>query len=466
MTTVPFPIVGPTYTNRSLPVSSQQTQNFYIEVNPQGTEPISLMPFPGLKLFATTGSGVGRGVGVFDDVFYTITGNTLYSVDASKVSTSIGTIDGIGRCNLQEDTINLVIATGTGKPYTYDGTTLTQGTDIDLANSATVTYLNRRVIYDGNNADIIFADLDAPLTVNSANVSSADTHPDNMLAVFSHNQQVFACGAESIEPWYNSGVGNPPYSIVNNAVKEIGIGAVYSIGQNKAFTYFLGSDLMPYRLSGLTLTAIGNPAIGQAIANYPDTSDAYGMCFTFDNQEFYLLSFPGGNATWLFNENAKLWTSLANGTGGDQHLISDHAFVYGKHLVSDRTNGNIYELDFNTYQDNSEVIQRRRDTFSIDGGTFGREGARVFMDKLKLRIDPGVSLVTAESSIIMQYSDDNGRSWSSERWAPIGDQGEYGYIVEWLGLGMFYNRMFRFTMSDAIRWTLLSAAADVELDLG
>lgn len=466
MATVRFPIVGPTYTNRSLPVSSQITRNFYIEVNPQGNELVSLMPFPGLPLFATAGNGVNRGTGTFKDIFYTISGSGLFSVNRGGVATLIGTIPGSGRCNLQSDGNNLVIATGESKPLAWDGTTLTQGTDVDLPNASTVVYLNRRVIYDGNNTDVAFADLDDPLSVNSANVTQTDTHPDNMLAGFSHQQQYFACCQESIEPYFNSGVGNPPYTLVTNSVKEIGIHAIHSIGQNKQFTYFLGSDLTPYRLSGLTLQPIGNPAIGQAISKYRDASDAYGMCFTLDEQEFYLISFPIGNETWLYGEESGLWTNLAFGTDGSQHLISSHEFIYDKHLVADRRNSNIYELDFDTFTDNGDTIQHIRDTITVDGETFGRPDARVFMDRLRLRIEPGTSLVSAASQMIMQYSDDNGQTFSSERFASVGDQGEYGWIVEWLDLGMFYRRMFRFTMSDDIKWVLISASTDVELDIG
>ena len=135
-------------------------------------------------------------------------------------------------------------------------------------------------------------------------------------------------------------------------------------------------------------------------------------------------------------------------------------------MVSDRRNGNIYELDFDTYTDNGDVIQHRRDTISINGSTFGKPGAEIFMNFLRLEIESGTSLVTAESQIIMQYSDDNGRSFSAERWLPIGDQGEYRHELIWWGMGTFRNRMFRFTMSDPIKWVLIKLSADVELGNG
>tara|TARA_R110000803_G_scaffold210685_4_gene283237 strand:- start:6859 stop:8256 length:1398 start_codon:yes stop_codon:yes gene_type:complete len=465
MAIVNLPLIGPTYTSRSLPVSAQATQNFYITVNQQGGEQLSFQPFPGLKAFAT-GTGFSRGMGRLSNVLYEVMGTTLNKITSAGVVTSIGTIDGSGRCSIETDGTNLIITTGVGKPYTYDGTTLTQGTDADLPNASTVTYINRRVVYDGTGSNVVFADLDAPLTVNSLNVIIAESKPDDMEAVYAYKQQMYAFGADSVQPMYNSGTGNPPYAFILNATQEVGLGAIHSIDSNNQFAYFLGSDLSIYQLAGLSTRAIGNPAIGQAIENYSDVSDAFGVCFTLDNTEFYMISFPTGGQTWLFNETAGAWTNLAYGTDGDQHLISSYEFIYGKHLVADRRNGNIYELDFETYTDNGDVIQHRRDTVSINGNTFGKPGSDIFMNYLRLEIESGTSLVTSEASIIMQYSDDNGRSWSSERWMPLGDQGEYRHELVWWGMGTFKNRMFRFTMSDPIKWVLIKLSADVELGNG
>jgi len=460
---IPIPIIGPTYVNASLPVSNQVTRNFFIEVNPPSNEIVSFRPFPGLKPFATTDSNPNRGSGQHEGVYYTISGPTLYSVDSSGVSTSRGTIEGTGRCVLKSDGPALVITTGIGKPFTFDGTTLTQGDDPDLPNAATVTFTKRRVVYDGNNGDVVFADLDNALNVDSANVAIAESEVDDTLAVIQHKNQVLVCGATSIEPWYSTGTGNPPYSPVENTLEQIGLHAIYSLASDKDFVYLLASDLVPYRLSGLNLQPIGNPAIGQAIRNYSDSSDAIGMTFRFDSMSFYLLTFPIGNETWLYNEQSGQWTNLANGTNGDQHLISSHEFIYNKHLIADRTNGNVYELGFDTFTDNGLVIQRQRDTIAIDSRMLGVQGIKVFMDRLELEIETGVSLVGAEAQIIMQYSDDNGRTWSSERFQSIGQQGDYTRKIQWLDLGDFYTRMFRFTMTDPVNWVIKSLYADMEL---
>ena len=463
MTIVALPLIGPTYTNRSLPVDAQVTRNFYITLDQQGGEETSFYPFPGLKLFAS-GTGKSRGTGELNGVLYEIMGTNLNSISSAGVVTSIGAIEGNDRCVLDKDQVgNLVIATGVGKPYSYDGTTLTKGTDIDLPNANTVTYINRRVVYDATGGDVAYADLSAPLSVNSANVAIAESKSDDTIAVYAYKQQVLVFGTDSIQPMYNSGSGNPPYSFILNATAEIGTESPHSISSNNNFLYFLGSDKAIYQMAGLGLRQIGNPAIGQEIENYSTVTDAFGECFTLDNTNYYMLSFPSGNETWLFNESAGIWTNLAYGVNGDQHLMASYNFIYDKHLVTDRRNGNVYELDFDTYTDNGDVIQHQRDTISINGQTFGKPGADIFMNYLRLEIESGTSLVTAESQIIMQYSDDNGRSWSSERWLPIGNQGEYRHELVWYGLGTFKNRMFRFTMSDAIKWVLIRLSADIDI---
>ena len=83
--------------------------------------------------------------------------------------------------------------------------------------------------------------------------------------------------------------------MVTNSVEQLGLHAVHSLASNKDFVYFLGSDLVPYRISGLSVQPIGNPAIGQAIRNYPTSADAFGVTFRFDSLSFYLLSFKSGN---------------------------------------------------------------------------------------------------------------------------------------------------------------------------
>lgn len=466
MPNVQVPIVGPTYTSRSTPIANQVTRGFYIEADQNSDTIASFVPFPGLKVFSSPTGTRSRGLGVFNNELYAVIDNTLYNISSLGTATALGTISGLTRCSIESSINSLVIATGSSKPFSYDGTSLTLGSDADLPGAATVTYIRNRVVYDGDNSDIAFSDLGSPLSVNSANVASVDAKPDDLLAVKAFRDQVFAFGTSSIVPYYNTGSGNPPYSVIQNAISEVGLGAIHSIATNYRSMYFLGSDLVVYRISGIQPEPIGNPSIGQAIGSYENPADAYGVAFSFNNQYFYMLTFPG-YATWLYTEGLG-WTNLANGVNGEPHLINDYAYVYGKHLVSDRSSGNIYELDFDVYTDNGGVIERQRDTRKISGKDFGFPGKKIYMDRLELVVETGAGLISGQGEdprIMMSYSDDGGRTWSPERWGYIGKMGSFTYSQNptWTRLGSFYERQFRFRVTDPVKVVLISANADISV---
>ena len=95
----------------------------------------------------------------------------------------------------------------------------------------------------------------------------------------------------------------------------------------------------------------------------------------------------------------------------------------------------------------------------------GGAGKQLYMNYLELEFETGTSLVSAEAQMIMQYSDDDGRSWSQEYWQSIGEQGDFEKRVRWFGFERFYKRRFRFTMTDPIKLVLIRLVADVEVGL-
>ena len=68
-TTIPVQIAGPSYQNKSKPLSSQQTVNFYPELAQLGKDQFILSSFPGLRrlnVAATPATGKDRGVSIQD----------------------------------------------------------------------------------------------------------------------------------------------------------------------------------------------------------------------------------------------------------------------------------------------------------------------------------------------------------------------------------------------------------------
>jgi hypothetical protein len=64
-------------------------------------------------------------------------------------------------------------------------------------------------------------------------------------------------------------------------------------------------------------------------------------------------------------------------------------FYDGKHLVGDYANGNIYELDLNTYTDFGDTIQRRRAAQVVHN-----DRKLLFHAQLEIEFEAGVGLIT------------------------------------------------------------------------
>ena len=208
--TVPLQIVGATSQNRSKQASNAMTKNWYPQLTPDGRSEAILLPWWGTKAFGTSPKTTHRGRHVFQDVLYQVAEDTLYSISSTGTYTSIGSISGSDRCIFDDNGDFMVITTG-GDTYSYDGTTLTTATDPDFQSPASNTMLNNQWIYDGTGEKFWVSDAGDPLTLAALNNAEAESRGDPLSRAYAFKQWVYLFGTESIEPWYNSGVGDPPF---------------------------------------------------------------------------------------------------------------------------------------------------------------------------------------------------------------------------------------------------------------
>lgn len=465
MPTIDVNITGPTAQSRSRPLSSQLTQNFYAELvdAPGAKSRYVLHSFPGMKPFGNA-VGVGRGMFEHNGVLYKVTGTTLYSVSASGAHTALGTIPGTARCIFDGIGSNVVVVTQ-GVPYLYNGSTVAAITDVDLETPNSATHLNNIIIYDGDGGRFCSSDVGDATSIDGANYATAESRPDDLVRVYAFNQLLFLLGQKSIEIWWNDGAGSPPFSRVEGGIISVGLGALHSVASNDQAMYWLGDDSHVYRYAGQTSERVSSTSIHHEIANLGSVSDAIGLCFNLENQDFYLLTLPVANKSWLFSESTG-WTTLSS--GGGRTYIASYAYVYRRHLVEDYRNGNIYELDLNTYTDNGTEQVRIRDTAPIHGALFGAPGKRVELNRFELIMETGVGLSAGQGinpKVALSFSDDGGRTFGTEMWAEMGASGEFQHSVSWSGLGSFYERILRVMVSDPVAVSIHSASADVEVGI-
>jgi len=225
----PIPLGTRFYKNRSLPVSTQILRNLYAEFLDSDTKArVVLHQLPGSSVFQSFTTGPIRGLATFNSVLYVVSGTTLYSVDENGVSTSIGTIQGSGNVSMASNTTQLIVVNGSSTGYIYNGTVSNQA----LTGPAyTVIELDGYFIFDYANSENWFiSGVDDGTSYDSTETGSANANSDNrVLAVKTSQGKVYVFGTKTVEPYYNSGNVDFPFTKIKEGVIRKGAASRWCI---------------------------------------------------------------------------------------------------------------------------------------------------------------------------------------------------------------------------------------------
>ena len=469
--TIPVNVTGPSYQSRSRPLSSQRTQNWYQQFSEQGKDAYVLLPFPGLKLIGNA-TGIDRGFHRMAEVLYQVKGTFLYEISADGTHINRGEIPGSGRAIMANDGINMfIVADLKVWKYTTGINLVTEVTNVNITGAKSVDFLNNQFIYTFDKFTTI-SDVGNGAEASGLNIVGEETLPDDLVRDYVYDEIIYRCGVRSIIGWYNSGVGSPPIEKLQGRMFTVGLAAINSIAETDEAFYWLGDDFAIYQAVAGSKNRISTDAISNEIQKYSKVDDAIGNTFTFEGQNFYSITFPSGNKTFVVNESLgadgwfELSSRVSNGLVSEVYQGTSIIDAYGKLFVADVSNGNVYTLDANTYTNNNEPLQRVRVTQSANGGLLNARGKLVQMSALKLIMETGVGVIDGQGDnprIMIEYSDDGGNTWNGGSWPRVGRLGEFTLQVEWFNLETFYDRIFRISSTDPVNYSIFSATIDLRL---
>lgn len=466
---VPINLTGGFDENRSRPLSSQRTINWWpqFQATKKNRSEYILRPYYGLKLFVEHSGDADRGMCINQGVLYKITDQTLYTVDSIGTHVSLGTIPGSGRCMMKALGGQLVIANGSGLVYIWDGSTLTQNTDANLGTPRGVAVLNSQAIYDdGEGQGWVVSDVGEPGTIDGLNYASAESYSDDLLIPAAWRETLYLMGTDTIEIWWNSGEGNPPFDKVQGAIVNMGLDAIHSVAETPDYLFFLGADKQFHSLSPGTSTVdtpISNQNMADKISEYLVTSDCIGWTMEFQGQWFYVATFPSEDVTWVYPIGGE-WFEW--GTGHGRIRANSYAKAFNRHLVAEHNSGNIYELDSRTYTDVGEPIIRTRITAPIHSGMIGPSAKPFEINGFELVLETGVGLLAGQGidpKIMLSVSRDGGKSFGTERMLKTGRLGKQVTVTTGPFGRFSTDCVIRLRASDPIAWTIYSAAIEMEI---
>jgi hypothetical protein len=461
-----LPAIGQHSVGRSVDINSQTLVNMYAQVNVDGAKgPATLHCTPALALIGSIGNGPCRSTGIrWKDNAYFVSGAHLVGIDVSQVVTSKGTIaTTTGFVSMAASQVEVMFVDGQDG-WLWDGTTLTQIVDAGFVTLVPthVTYIDGYfVVNDAFTGNFYISSLNDGSTWDLLDVANAEANPDDITVLISTNRELWLFGNQLAELWYNSGNADFPFEPYRSGVSEWGIHAPASLAKADEALFWLSSNReganMVLSARGQSPLVISNRDIEWEIAQLGTTTDAIGWTYQYGGHTFYVLSFPTGDKTFVYDVSTQFWHRRKS-WGIGRHRM--YGTVFNRvHMAGDAFNGNFYRLDHAFFADNGEIIERVRTTQVTH-----KNRQRLRIDCLDLDIQTGVGTATGQGSdpqIVLHYSKDGGHSWSKGTWRSMGKLGEHGRRVRWFGLGIAYQWVFRFTVTDPVDVTMVALFADV-----
>ncbi len=468
------------YETKSLRQNNSTLMNMYaVQDTAGGTNEVSLYPTPGLSLFCNTSGLSVRGAITVHGIAYIVKDDKFGSLTDDGVYTDIGTLNtSTGRVSMAAIFDQITIATGgTGYLYIISTNTFSAIASNYPANCEFVTSQDEYFIAIKPDSDTFYlSNISDGATYDALNFAAVQAKSGNLLAAVSIFQQIWFLKDSEMEVWYNSG-GDFPFSRQDGSSVNYGISAPLSLVSANNTTFWYGQALngtgYVVTTSGSQPQIVSTEACHYQWSTYSRTDDAHAYSYQQEGHEFYVITFPTASKTWVYDINTDKWhernsinTVALTAPDYTRHRGNCYTFLNGHHLIGDFISGKIFELDNNEFvDDTSNTIQRQFITAPLQN-----EGRRLFVHSVELIAEVGQGLTSGQGSdplIIMEVSRDGGHTWGNKRSRRLGEIGQYMTRVRWNLIGAARNMVFRFTMTDPIKFIAINLEIEIsgEIDI-
>jgi len=449
---VQIPFGTGSYTHESKPLSAQRMVNTYLEAAPPAAKTAAAVVAAfGIKDFLTIGDGPLRGAEIVNNLGYVVSGTQLYSVTAAGAITALGSIPGNGPVFIDGDGSHVMV-TVNGPSYLWDGAVTRQITDPDFPGYEWVAFLDGYMV-GGPGDGRVYVNHTAfdPSNWDALDFASAEAAPDDVVVGIVDHRELFLFGRQTTEVWYNSGDPAFPLTRTASGFMEIGCTSKYGPAKIDNSIFFPATDGTVRRVNGYTPVRVSQTAMEQAIAKYAP-QEPVGNTWIENGHSMYGLTYT--EATWALDLSTQLWHErqsygLANWRAA--FVLRGNNLTY----VGDRTSNKLGILDGGTFTEWGQPLVASCTSPAIANGTEYIQHA-----SLELVFEQGKGTISGQGvdpKVMLQWSDDGGRTWSNEIWRSLGRRGDFQRTALWNRLGQSYDRCYRYSISDPVRRTLIMA---------
>lgn len=286
----------------------------------------------------------------------------------------------------------------------------------------------------------------------------AESNPDTIIRHIADEDDLKIFGSQSLEFWANTGAADFSFERIPGTTQKVGLAARDSVASFDDSFAFLAKNrerqVFAAVLRGYKPDRISNHDLEAKWRAYGTFSDAVAGSYMLDGHPMYVVSFPTGGETWMYDGSTSAWTQL-KGYGLTRHRGELYFNYLGQNYVTDFENGNVYPLDPEVFTDDGDPI-----VWLLSGRHVAEGFSKMGIDSFQLDIETGVGLTTGQGSdpqVMLRISRDGGRTFGNERWRTIGAKGKYKTRVIWRKCGRGRDFVFELSGSDPVKTAILGA---------
>ncbi len=451
------------YKNRASDNNASDLLNMYLEQDEaQGKYKIIAYSRPGLSTWNTDAGSVVRGGINHEGTAYFVVDNKLYSYASNGTRTEQGTLNtSTGRVRLASISNQIEITDGTDI-YNYNSNTDTFTIVSDPDKPVSPVALASQdgfFLFSVNNSDVVYgSDIADGTSFNALSFGSKSGNGDYVVGLISNKRNLHVLGQEISEIWFNSGAVTFSFESLDlGAIFHYGCLATDSVARGMDTIFYFGQNETGGRcvimMDNYKPVPISTKALDYQFSLLTTVSDAFGYCFKQSGHEFYVLTFPTDEKTFVFDTTSQIWAEWTSyiSSSYTRFIGNCHINCYGKNLVGAYNSGTIYYLDPTVYQDNGAQIKRQ---ITTPPGYI--EGNKIFLDRLQIDLQTGVG---DSMSVNLDVSKDSGRTYTAFTSQSIPATGNR---LNWRRLGMTQQAfVVRFNTIANANFIVLGALADV-----
>lgn len=456
------PLFGPETKDRSPDVSAVERLNMYLGPNPGGARgDMVLYSMPGTRDWLSLGGLPVKAWRVVGDYLYAVTGSQIVRVANDGTTTVRATLPSSSSTFDASDNGEQIIFVAGAAAWIF-----TIATDVVAAVSGfpggeTVAYQGGRFLSESGNK-IFASDYGAGQTWGGLTFASAEAYSDNVSRLFVYDNVVIAFGERSVEFWQNVGTSPFPYAPVGTAPQS-GLAARWSVAGGSDGVFALLRDasgrLAVCKIAQYAVASVTDNRQSAIFEDMTTVSDARGFVFEAAGHEFYQITFPTSDQTWIYDDETGVWSRGVTIDGAQ--LDGYRAITFGgRRLIASGVNGALAEVDLDV------------PTWAATSTPKGFISRHVSLDyrpaicpSVELECEAGTGVSGGgDPQVMMQVSRDGGHTWGPERWRGLGAIGNRRQRQVWWRNGTAREWTFKFRVSDAAsRVVIMSALAEFQV---